>query len=372
MKLTLQVQLLPDAAQAASLKATMERFNEAAGWLAGHAFASGSANKFALQKAHYRELRERFNLSAQMAVRCIAQVCECFKRDKSKRPRFRKHAAIPYDQRILSFKGIDRVSILTLDGRVVVPFVMGKYQHERFGFARGQCDLVLRRDGKWFLLVTADVPDKAPVPTTDFIGVDLGVVRLATTSDGETFAGAAVEAVRQKRTAERRSLGRKMSHRNKRRTRKNARRAMKRIGGKEARFRRDVNHCIAKKIVVKAIGSGRGVALEDLRGIRDRTRFRKRQRNKMGGWAFFQLRSFISYKGRMHGVSIVAVDPRNTSRTCNECGHCEKANRPSQAIFKCRQCGHTANADINAAANIAARARVNAPQVSQPQPIAAA
>ncbi|NCC37325.1 MAG: transposase, partial [Chloroflexia bacterium] len=56
------------------------------------------------------------------------------------------------------------------------------------------------------------------------------------------------------------------------------------------------------------------------------------------------------------GVPVVAVDPRNTSRTCAVCGHCEKANRRSQAEFCCVVCGHTAPADVNAAINISNRA----------------
>src|SRR5215210_3381590 len=131
MKLTLQTQLFPGVDEAAKLKATVERFNAAADWLAGEAFAARSANKVELQRRHYRELRDRFGLSAQMAVRCIAQVCEAYKRDKAKRPRFRKHASMPFDQRMMSFKGVDRVSLLTLSGRVNVPFVMGKYQRDR-------------------------------------------------------------------------------------------------------------------------------------------------------------------------------------------------------------------------------------------------
>lgn len=91
----------------------MRAFNAAADWLAGEAFARKTANKIALQKLFYRALRERFGLSAQMAVRCIAQVCEAYKRDKTKRPHFRPFAAIPYDQRLMSFKGVDRVSLLT-------------------------------------------------------------------------------------------------------------------------------------------------------------------------------------------------------------------------------------------------------------------
>jgi IS605 OrfB family transposase len=267
---------------------------------------------------------------------------------------------MPYDYRMMSFKGIDRVSLLTLDGRVIVPMIMGAYQQERFGGGKGQCDLVLRKDGKWFLLCTVDIPDGTPVPTTDFLGVDLGVNKIAATSDGQHVSGLHVEAVRVKYHNVRRSLGRKMG--GKRRTRKNARRAMKRIGNREARFRRDVNHVISKELIAHCKDTGRGIALENLTHIRDRARFHKGQRAKMSGWSFFQLRSFIAYKGVLAGVSAVFVDPRNTSRTCAECGHCEKANRTSQSVFKCRACGHEANADTNAARNIRARAIVMSPE----------
>jgi putative transposase len=366
MKLTLQLQLLPDEAQSDALRETMERFNEAATWLAGHAYARKLANKIELQKLHYRELRERFALSSQMAVRCIAQVVEAYKRDKSKQPTFRPHAAVPYDQRIVSFKGLDRVSLLTLRGRVVVPFVMGAYQRERFGFAKGQCDLVLRPDGLWLLLATVDVPDGTPLPSSDFLGVDLGVANLATDSDGCTHSGATVEAVRVRLHERRRQLQKAAAARKRRGRRpKNIRRALRRLNRREARFRAHVNHILSKQLVAKAKDTGCGLALEDLQGIRDRTRFRKPQRARMAGWAFSQLRTFVAYKARLAGVRLVLVDPRNTSRTCATCGHCDKANRRSQAQFGCQACGHQAHADINAARNIRARAAVNQPMVSE-------
>jgi len=168
----------------------MEAFNAAADWLAGEAFNLKTANKVKLQQLHYRELRERFSLSAQMAVRCIAQVCEAYSRDKTKRPRFNKYSSVPYDQRLMSFKGVDRASLLTLEGRIVVPVVMGAYQSERFRSKHGQCDLVRRKDGTWFLLVTVTLPDGTPTPATDFIGVDLSLADLATDSDGERSSGA--------------------------------------------------------------------------------------------------------------------------------------------------------------------------------------
>jgi hypothetical protein len=243
--------------------------------LAGVAFEQGIANKFELQKLCYAELRERFSLSSQMAIRCIAQVVEAYKRDKDKRPKYRKHSAIPFDQRMMSFKGPDQVSLLTLEGRVIVPFVMGKYQTERFGFARGQCDLVLRKDGKWFLLVTVDLPEGTKTPATDFLGVDLGIVNIAVDSDGDVHSGEAIEKIRRKHQTSRKTRQRKGT--------KGAKKQLKKLAGKEARFRKQENHRISKTIVAKAKGTGRGIALEDLTGIRDRTTVRKRQRNRQGG-----------------------------------------------------------------------------------------
>ena len=364
MKLTLQTRLLPDADQAKTFKATVERFNEAANWLAGVAFERKLSNKFALQRLAYVELREKFGLPADMAIRCISQVCEAYKRDKAKRPKFRKHAAVPFSMgKNIGFKGPDRVSISTLAGRVVVPYVMGKYQAERFGWSKGQCDLVLRRDGKWFLLVTVDVPDGTEIPPSDFIGVDLGVENIAVDSDGEQHSSKEIEAKRIAYAKRRKAIGRKTKGAS-RKTRRSCHNAIRRSERKEARYRKNENHRISKELVAKAKDTGRGIALEDLEGIRDRITVRKPQRARMGGWAFFQLRSFVEYKAKRAGVPVVLVDPRNTSRTCSACGHCDKANRKSQAEFACLQCGFSENADLNAARNIRARARVNAPMAA--------
>lgn len=372
MKLALQLQSLPDAAQRAALLATMRAFNAAASYAARVGFDAQRFSQPGIHALCYHELRERFGLSSQMAVRAIGKAVECFRRDKTRCPLFRPLGSMTFDERLLSFKGVDRVSVLTLQGRQLMPLIYGEYQRERFASIKGQCDLVYR-GGKFYLYATVEIPDVAPLVATECLGVDMGVANLASTSDGNTFSGEAVERVRERIYRTRRSIGAKMSHREKRRTRKNARRARKRLGTKEARFRKHVNHCIAKTLVARAKDTGRAIAVEDLTGIRDRTRFRKGQRAKMGGWAFHQLRAFVAYKAQLSGVPVVLVDPRNTSRTCARCGHCEQANRQSQSEFLCRACGHKAHADTNAAQNIATRgAVVMQPEVSQrPQTIAA-
>src|SRR5262249_41684432 len=147
---------------AAKLRATMETFNAAADFVAGVAFGHRTANQFDLRRLCYHEVRERFGLSSQMAQLAIKAACAAYKRDKKKRVHFQKRAGIPFDQRVMSFKGVDRVSLLTLQGRVLVPYVVGAYGREQLKRPKGQADLILTRDGKWFLLVTVDVPDGSP------------------------------------------------------------------------------------------------------------------------------------------------------------------------------------------------------------------
>jgi putative transposase len=360
MKLTLQTQLLPERDHADRLKETVERFNEAANWCAGVAFERKLANKIELQKIVYRDIREKFGLSAQMAVRCIAQVCEAYKKDKTIRPEFRPHAAVPYDQRLMSFKGPDRVSLLTLGGRILVSVVMGKYQREQFTHAKGQADLVLRHDGRWFLLVTVDLPEDTPIPVTDFIGIDLGVVNIVTDSDGGQMSGEKVEKARRKYGDKHRRLQQAATERRQSGKRpRSIRRKIARDKAREARYKRDVNHCTAKAYVETAKGTGRGIAIEDLDGIRDRVTARGGDsRNRLSGWSFFQFRTFLTYKALLAGVPLVVVNPAYTSQDCAECGHRDRRNRKTQATFKCLKCGHTDNADVNAARNIRSRAIV--------------
>jgi putative transposase len=178
MKLTLQLQLLPAAEQKATILATIERFNAAATFAAKVGFEAGVFSQPSIHGRCYKEIRERFGLSAQMAVRAIGKAVEAFARDKSKCPTFKPRGAVTYDQRILSFKGLDKVSLGTLAGRMILPLIYGEYQGERFDRLKGQVDLVYR-EGKFLLYAMVEVPDKAPIEAKEFLGVDLGIVNIA-------------------------------------------------------------------------------------------------------------------------------------------------------------------------------------------------
>lgn len=355
MHLTLLVKLQPHPDQAAALLATMERFNTACNAIAAVAFRERTASKIRLQKLVYQDIRRNFGLSAQLTVRAISKVAEAYKRDKRVQPTFRPHGAIVYDQRVLSWKGLDRVSILTLAGRQIIPVVLDGYHRARMDRIRGQADLIYR-DGQFSLAVVVDVPEPPPLQPDDWLGVDLGIVNIATDSDGETYSGGHLNGLRKRHAKLRRRLQQKGT--------KSAKRLLKKRSKKEHRFATDMNHWIAKRLVAKAKDTGRGIALETLKGIRERITVKQAQRRVQHSWAFHQLRSFIQYKARLAGVPVVCVDPRNTSRTCPHCGLIDQRNRPNQAHFRCIGCGFAGPADTIAAGNIARRAAVNPPDAA--------
>ncbi|HEY7343365.1 MAG TPA: transposase [Ktedonobacterales bacterium] len=349
MKQTLLVKLAPTQVQHTALLRTLETFNAACNAIAFVAFREGCSNKLALQRLVYYDIRAQFGLSSQMTIRAISKVSDAYRLNKNVQPRFRPHGAMVYDQRILSLPRIDYASLLTLDGRVDVPFHFGVYAEGLLQRTRGQADL-LYRDGTFFLAITVDTPEPVASEPDDFLGVDLGIIQLATTSDGEFLnhstgpKHAHVNQVRARYSRFRQKLQKKGT--------KSAKRLLKKRRGREKRFVKDVNHCLSKAIVSTAKGTGRGIALEDLTHIRSRVNGSKRQRRVLHGWSFWQLRAFIAYKARLNGVGVVYINPAYTSQTCSACGHCEKANRTSQSRFLCRSCGFSAHADVNAAMNI--------------------
>jgi IS605 OrfB family transposase len=359
MKLIVQVKLLPDAGQARALLAYMRAFNAAATHAARVCFDAGVFSQPSIHARCYRELRDRFGVSSQTAVRAIGKAVECFSRDRGKCPVFKPTGAVTYDQRTFSFKGIDRVSLLTMTGRILVPYVVGEYFAGRLHALKGQADLVYR-DKQFYLYCTADVPEPPAGKVAEFLGVDLGIANVATDSTGERFTGADVERHRQRHTQARCSFQRRGT--------KSAKRRLNLLAGKQRRYQKQINHVVSKRLVAKAKTLGTGIAVEDLNGIRDRVErtVRRRQRSRLSNWSFSYLRHCITYKARLAGVPVVAVNPRNTSRTCSACGHCSKDNRKSQDHFSCTSCGHTAHADHNAARNIGRLGRQVNPPDKQP------
>jgi putative transposase len=349
MKLIAQIKLNPTSEQHAVLLATLAEANAACDAISAIAWQAREFRRIPLQKISYHHVKDSFRLGAQILIRCIAKVADAYKMDMNVQRTFRPYGAIAFDDRNLSwYTDKQAVSIWTVEGRQYVPYSLGEHQQQLLLFRKGESDLVYHK-GAFYLLAVCDVPEPDEQQMDGVLGVDLGIVNLASDSDGEIYQGEEVERKRQwyaRRRAALQSVGTK-----------SAKRRLRQMSGRQKRFQKDTNHRMSKRLVAKAERTKRAIAVEELTHIRQRTRARgPEQRARHSNWAFAQLRQFISYKAGRAGVPVSAVDPRDTSRTCSACGHCEQANRRSQAEFCCVVCGHQAPADVNAAINISNRA----------------
>ncbi|GAA4627228.1 RNA-guided endonuclease TnpB family protein [Actinoallomurus vinaceus] len=385
MKLVVQVKLVPDAGQASVLERTLFATNEAANRVAAVAFEHFKlkARETPLRKLCYGELKTQ-GFGAQAAQHVIKRVVDAYttlraniragnlggpdstrwRKATSKPIVFRPDAAHTYDDRNLSWNyDAQTVSIWTLDGRIknirfaCSPGALKQLIEHR----KGESDLV-HRDGKWFLLATIDVPEPEVFAPRDWIGVDRGIVNLATTSDGDNHQG-------RKLARYRRWQARKRAELQAKRTR-SAKQLLKKRARREARHAAHVNHKIAKAVVAVAARTERGIAVEELGGIRERVTVSRDQRARLSSWPFRELGEFIEYKARRAGVPFIEVDPAYTSQRCpvSWCGHTERANRPDRDSFCCRRCGFAGPADVVAGINVRERARSAWVFVNMPTP----
>ncbi|USX50393.1 transposase [Lentzea sp. HUAS12] len=384
MKIVVRVKLLPDVVQLAALAATLHGCNESAGWVSRTAFDHGVFREYALRKHTYAELKAR-GLGAQAAQHVIKKVADAYaalhaairagnlgkpgskRRVKagSKPIAFRLDAAQPFDDRCLSWNhDAGTVSIWTTAGRMKnVRFAGSPHQLKTLREHRkGESDL-LHRDGTWFLLATCEVPEEPQFEPVDWLGVDRGIVNLATTSDADDHQGRGVNRYRRRHARVRSEL-------QARRT-KSATRRLKKRARREQRHSTHVNHKIAKQLVAVAERTGRGIALEDLSGIRDRVTVARHQRATHSSWPFHQLEAHIRYKARRAGVPVLVVDAHYTSQTCPRCKDTSRSNRPTRDTFCCRRCGLAGPADVVAAVNVRNRARSAWVHVNAPEPAAA-
>ncbi|MFE4251621.1 RNA-guided endonuclease InsQ/TnpB family protein [Streptomyces sp. NPDC056910] len=368
MKIVVQVKLIAEAEQAAALSATLTACNDAANWVSVVAFEHGVLREYELRKHTYAELKAR-GLGAQAAQHVIKKVRDSYttlkanvragnlgkegtkrrRRAESKPISFRPDAAQPFDDRCLSWQlDAQTVSIWTTSGRLRgIRFACSTGALETLqDHRRGESDLI-ERDGVFYLIATCDVPEAEPYEPDGFVGVDLGIVNIATTSTGYQAAGRGLNRYRKRQLVLRAKLQRKRTKSAKRRLRERSRR--------EQRHVKNTNHVIAKTIVTEAERTSAGISLEELKGIRQRVRLRKPQRVALHSWGFAQLGEFIVYKARRAGVPLVFVDPAYTSQMCCECEYVDRRNRVDQGLFICRGCGVVAHADRNASHNIASR-----------------
>ena len=269
VKHVVKVRVLPSERDAAALYEILQTCNLAASWLSAQMHAARVFRKIDAQHRFYNELRARFGLAAQPAIRVIGKVAEAYAAlraniaadnyrppgsDRRRRVEdspivFRPSGAQPFDARCLSWQFADEVgrgatiSIWTIAGRLKSIPIIGEPRQMVLLRARtiGETDLI-QCDGKWFLNATIEVPEASLTePTNGFLGVDLGIINIATTTSGKKASGARSNSYRSRQARLRKRLQAKKT--------RSAPRLLRKRRRKDTRFAADINHQIFKRIV---------------------------------------------------------------------------------------------------------------------------
>jgi putative transposase len=373
--------------QFAALRATQLAYRDALNNVSRYAFEHGKmSNRIALQDGTYDEVRARFHLPSQMACSVPRQVGATYKglwtkvkqnvahrqaghtkkryKGLDKPPKYVSPTLTYQHRKDYSFKRDQHVSILTLDGRVIVPYT-GYSKHIALiqeGAEIGAAKLWYDKPQKQFyLLVSLEIEGVDPTPEThtDVVGVDVGVRYLAVTAttkgDHSFHTGKGIVPKANHYARLRKRLQKKG-------TRSATSRLMV-ISGRERRLKQDANHVVSKRIVDRHPHSL--IGLEDLTHIRERTkrkrgkkatRSQRRANATYSKWSFAELHSMIAYKALLHGSMAIQVDAHYSSQACPMCGHTSDANRPNKGLlFVCQNCHYVLHADLVGARNITMR-----------------
>lgn len=212
----------------------------------------------------------------------------------------------------------------------------------------------------WYVVLSCeDVPTRPLASTGAVIGIDMGTVSFATTSDGEQISNPRHSRANSERLAR---ANRVLSRTQKgSRNRRRAGETVGRLMGKERNRRLNFHHQVARrlirdhdliaieKLLIKNMTrSARGTLAKP--GIKVAARTGRNKAILDAGW--YQFRKILTEKAEEAGRFVIPVNAQYTSQACHKCGHTAKANRITRAEFRCLNCGHTADADVNAAKNI--------------------
>ena len=205
---------------------------------------------------------------------------------------------------------------------------------------------LVRKNGGFYLHVTVKRKVELRKEYSSIIAIDVGArwvgVSVAPHRSKPKFYGKKVREVRGKYFWLRRKFGREKKLR-----------AIKKIGNKEKRIVNNELHKIAKDIVNEAEKHNAIIAIGNLNGVRKNKG--KKANRKVNSMPFYRLKEYIKYKAFERGIAVVEVPEFNTSKQCSRCGSM-RAERPSQGVFICKDCGYQINADVNGAKNILKRA----------------
>jgi len=350
---TAECKLAPTSEQIVEIEDTLKVFADACIWINNNVDA-GIRGRVRIHHLTYKEVRAKFGLSANLVVTAITRVAGNRKTAYESHSTVKefKSTSVSYDARIFQYREKDEtVSLTLLRSRQRIKLVLGDRQREMLKGKKPTSAALCKRGREYYIniQVKSDTPEL--IQTNKALGVDLGITDIAMTSEGQSFGGETVKRIKDHYQSVRRHVQSNVS-KGTRSTRRRGRQFLQRLSGKESRYQKQINHEISKAIVARALEIQALVALEDLTGIREGVNKKagRNQRKKVNGWAFYQLREFLTYKALAAGIPLVLVDPAYTSKTCHKCG---KPGVRYGKSFKCPHCGWSGDADFNGANNIA-------------------
>ena len=359
MQRTIRIQLQPSPVQAAALAETRRQFTAAFNLFVDLGWSNGVSNATKLHFLAYYPVRDALpDLNSNLTNTARAKAAEALRsaftlrKDQGRKVSQPRSDACPPRYNIHTYR-VDwesqTVRMSLVGGRQTIRFRVPDYAAKYAGYPADTADLV-ERNGSWWLHVVVTVPAPAVEPSDQVVGVDLGINRPAVTSNNRFLGQRRWKAIEGRYFKIVRAVQKKGT--------KSAKRHLRKLKRRRARFRKDADHVLSKQIVAAA-EPGDTIVLENLKGIRKRMQAKRRTQTKrrMHSWPFASLKEKIAYKAEERGCTVVAVDPRHTSQRCSCCGHTARNNRRKQSVFKCRKCGFHLNADLNAARNIAAKYR---------------
>jgi IS605 OrfB family transposase len=356
MQRTIRIRLQASPAQAAALAETSRQFTTAFNLFVELGWRAGVSNATKLHFLAYYQVRASLpTLNSNLINTARAKAAEAIKsafalRDAGRKVSMPSSSACPPRYNVHTYK-VDwesqTVRMSLVGERQTIRFRVPSYSAKYAGYPVDTAELIAR-DGIWWLHVVVTVPAPQVEPTDAVIGVDLGIARPAVTSTNRFLGERRWKALEGRTFKLKRALQKRGS--------KSAKRHLKRLRRKQARFRRDCDHVLSKEIV-QSVEPGAAIVLENLTDIRRRTKVKKKTATsrRIHSWSFAQLKGFIAYKAEERGCTVVGVDPRHTSQACSRCGHRARNNRRSRGRFVCRSCGFELHADLNASRNIAAK-----------------
>jgi IS605 OrfB family transposase len=360
MDRTVRVKLQPTPEQTEVLTDTARLFTQSFNAVCAYGWVHAEKNGVRLHHATYYACKsEAPTLVSDLHIQARVKATEAVKSALVLKRKGRKVSApqatqCPPRYNLHTYKvdwPAQQVRLSTTHGRMTIPFTVPDYALPYTGYSTTTADLI-QSDGSWWLHIVVQLPAPAVEPSTDVMGVDLGLAQPAVTSTNHFLGRHRWRATEGRYFKLRRALQKAGT--------KSAKRHLRRMRHREARFRRDCDHVLSKRIV-ESTTPGSTIVLENLTNIRRRITAKRHTANKrrLHSWSFAQLVSFIRYKAEARGCMVAGVDPRHTSQMCSRCGHVARNNRRARAWFTCRVCGFQLHADLNAARNIAAKYRAS-------------